>query len=415
VAGISWYEAAAYAEFVGKSLPTAYHWNQASQSDAIIARGSNFRGEGTQPVGSASALSGFGTTNMAGNVKEWCLNEGRDGKRFILGGGFGEPEYMFSFTDEQPPWDRRPNFGVRCVKLDAPPTAKAAARIEVTYHDWSKDKPVSDDVFKAYKVQYAYDKGNLDARTDETETAKDLRREKVSFNAAYGHERVSAYIFMPGHGTPPYQAVIYFPGALAMMEDKLDLPAAESSDPVDFLVRSGRALIFPIYKGTYERRDGLVPGRDPRAFYRDHVIAWSKDLSRCIDYLETRQDFDAAKVAYFGLSLGASEGPIFAAVESRLRVLILSSGGFQPRPPLPEINPLNFLSHASVPVLMISGRYDHVFSVEQRQTPFLQAFGTAARDKKQAFYEGGHGVFPRPEAVRDCLDFLDKYLGPVRH
>ena len=32
VAGVSWYEAAAYAEFVGKSLPTAYHWMGASHS-----------------------------------------------------------------------------------------------------------------------------------------------------------------------------------------------------------------------------------------------------------------------------------------------------------------------------------------------------------------------------------------------
>ncbi len=35
--------------------------------------------------------------------------------------------------------------------------------------------------------------------------------------------------------------------------------------------------------------------------------------------------------------------------------------------------------------------------------------------KKQVIYDGGHGVFPRPYAVRDCLDGLDKYLGPVRH
>ena len=32
---------------------------------------------------------------MAGNVKEWCWNESSGGKRFILGGGFGEPTYMF--------------------------------------------------------------------------------------------------------------------------------------------------------------------------------------------------------------------------------------------------------------------------------------------------------------------------------
>ena len=77
---------------MGKSLPTAYHWARASQSDLfapLITTGSNFRGEGTQPVGSEGALSGYGTTDMAGNVKEWCLNEAKDAKRLILGGGFG--------------------------------------------------------------------------------------------------------------------------------------------------------------------------------------------------------------------------------------------------------------------------------------------------------------------------------------
>jgi eukaryotic-like serine/threonine-protein kinase len=104
VAGVSWYEAAAYAEFAGKSLPTAYHWMRASQSAVytpLITAGSNFRSEGTQPVGSESALSGFGTTDMAGNVKEWCLNEAQDAKRLILGGGFGEPNYMFHHMDAQ--------------------------------------------------------------------------------------------------------------------------------------------------------------------------------------------------------------------------------------------------------------------------------------------------------------------------
>ena len=28
VSGVSWYEAAAYAEWAGKSLPTVFHWNQ---------------------------------------------------------------------------------------------------------------------------------------------------------------------------------------------------------------------------------------------------------------------------------------------------------------------------------------------------------------------------------------------------
>ncbi len=166
VAGVSWFEAAAYAEFAGKSLPTAYHWTGASQSNAytpLIVGGSNFRHQGTRPCGEEGTLSGFGTTDMAGNVKEWCLNESRNGKRVILGGGFGEPEYMFHISDEQSPWDRLPNFGFRCVKLDAPPAGAAAARIEVTDIDYRKEKPVPEDVLKAYTAMYAYDKGELHA------------------------------------------------------------------------------------------------------------------------------------------------------------------------------------------------------------------------------------------------------------
>ena len=37
VASVSWFEAAAYAEFVGKSLPTAYHWLLASQAGDLTA------------------------------------------------------------------------------------------------------------------------------------------------------------------------------------------------------------------------------------------------------------------------------------------------------------------------------------------------------------------------------------------
>ena len=33
VSGVSWYEAAAYAEFAGKDLPTMYHWNSGAGQD----------------------------------------------------------------------------------------------------------------------------------------------------------------------------------------------------------------------------------------------------------------------------------------------------------------------------------------------------------------------------------------------
>ena len=418
VAGVSWYEAMAYAEFAGKSLPTAYHWTLASESGRftpLITPGSNFGREEAQPVGSEGALSGFGTTDMAGNVKEWCWNEAYDGKRFILGGGFDEPTYMFNHADVQSPWDRRANFGFRCVKLDSPPTAAAAARIEVRTRDLWKEKPVSNEVFQAYTALYAYDKGELNARVEESATMEGWSRERVTFDAAYGHERVVAYLLLPKNAAPPFQTVVYFPGGFAFSDDKLDLASFEESR--GFFLKSGRALIVPIYKGTYERKDGFWPYNCPPAAGRDYVIAWAKDLGRSLDYLETRKDIDSAKVAYFGDSLGGVEGALLPAVEKRIKVAILSSGGFfLTMHYLPEDDPFNFVSHVTIPVLMLNGRYDANFPLESSQRPFFDFLGTPAKNKKHVVYEDGHGAFalPRPGPVRECLDWLDKYLGPVR-
>jgi eukaryotic-like serine/threonine-protein kinase len=221
---------------------------------------------------------------MAGNVKEWCLNEARDAKRLILGGGFGEPDYNFNFTDAQSPWDRLPNFGFRCIKLLSTPNPVAQQRIESSMRDYWKEKPVTDEVFRAYAELYSYDKTALNARVEETSVADGDIRERVTFDAAYGHERVTAYLFLPRNTSPPWQTLVFFPGAMAELTDTLDLASVEDTN--DYILKSGRAIVVPIYKGFYQRRDGMIPGRNKPALYRDHVIAWSKDLGRTLDYLE---------------------------------------------------------------------------------------------------------------------------------
>ncbi|HSF18640.1 MAG TPA: protein kinase [Vicinamibacteria bacterium] len=415
VAGVSWYEAAAYAAFVGKSLPTAYHWKRASQSDylpAQLASGGNFRADETREVGSPEALGGFGTSDMAGNVKEWVWNEQRDGKRYLLGGGFGDPHYMFVFTDAQLPWDRRPNYGFRCVKLDTPPNPAATAKLEPVFRDYWKEKPVSDEVFQAYRGLYQYDKAELRARVEKTETTENWTWEEVSFDAAYGNERVVAHLFLPTTGAPPFQAVVFFPSAGALFNERF-VPTNIENWGVDFYVKSGRAFVWPIYKGTYERRDGFVPYA-PAGSIRDHMILWSKDLGRTLDYLETREDIDSARRAYVGFSFGAWRGPIFLAVDERFQAAILSSGGFVHWNFLPEADMLNFAPRVRTPVLMMNGRYDEIFPLDSSQLPLFHLLGTPAKDKKHVIFDGGHEGGPPAEDIRESLDWLDKYLGSVR-
>jgi eukaryotic-like serine/threonine-protein kinase len=139
-------------------------------------------------------------------------------------------------------------------------------------------------------------------------------------------------------------------------------------------------------------------------------------LGRSIDYLETRRDIDSTKLAYLGLSNGAVEGAHLPAMEKRIKAAILDSGGLQPTIHyLPEGDPFNFVTHVTVPVLMLNGRYDGTFPLQSSQLPLFQLLGTTATDKKHVLYEGGHGVLPSPAAVRESLEWLDKYLGPVSH
>src|SRR5262249_251691 len=108
------------------------------------------------------------------------------------------------------------------------------------------------------------------------------------------------------------------------------------------IVKSGRAVIYPVYKSTYERGDALDSDYPaPTAFYRDHVIQWSKELGQTIDYIESRKDLDREKIAFYGLSWGARLGPLLLAVEDRIKTGILVGGGLALQRSLPEADAFN--------------------------------------------------------------------------
>jgi len=182
------------------------------------------------------------------------------------------------------------------------------------------------------------------------------------------------------------------------------------------VVSSGRALVYPVYKSTYERGDALKsPLATPTAFFRDHVVQWSKDLARTIDYIETRPDLDGRRVALYGVSWGAKMLPLLAAVEERVRVGIIVAGGLGPHDStaMPEADPFNFAPHVRQPILMVNGRYDFFFPLESSQRPLFDLLGSPAQDKRHVVFDTGH-VPPNDLLTKEVLDWLDRYLGPVR-
>ena len=419
VRGVSWYEAAAYAKFAGKKLPTYCHWRITAATDysEYIIPHSNFRDDGPVPVGSCSGLNYFGTYNMAGNVREWCFNATGD-KRFILGGAWDDPYYMFYLQDAKIPFDRSPGNGFRCVKyLSSESTSEMIERpITLSIRDYSIEKPVSEEIFNIYTSLYSYDKTDLNPEIEFVDDrSKDWKMQKISYNTAYGNERMSAYLFLPKNAHPPYQTVLIFPGAGVFRrqssENGLNL---HSLYTVDFIIKSGRAVLYPVYKSTYERYDNYQYLHTNLHDYRDNVIFWSKDLSRSIDYLETRADIDHEKLCFAGSSWGSAIAPMLLALEIRIKVCYLFSGGFWFFKPLPEVDQLNFTSRVKIPVLMLNGRYDDLFPYEISQLPMYRLFGTPDEHKHHRLFDVGHSApKPRNEYIREVLDWLDRYLGPV--
>jgi len=85
---------------------------------------------------------------------------------------------------------------------------------------------------------FAYDRTPLNARIDKQDSSSpEWIRQKISFDAPYGAERVIGVLYLPKGHKPPFQTVVAFPSSLAFGLSSSDLyPDATQ----DYLLRSGR-------------------------------------------------------------------------------------------------------------------------------------------------------------------------------
>jgi pimeloyl-ACP methyl ester carboxylesterase len=96
----------------------------------------------------------------------------------------------------------------------------------------------------------------------------------------------------------------------------------------------------------------------------------------------------------------------------RLKTLILVAGGLHPGLP-PHLDAVNYAPRVKTPVLMINGRYDSIYPVETSSEPLFRLFGAPESDKKLLLYDSGHTPQPTLLWIKEALDWLDRYLGPV--
>ena len=328
---------------------------------------------------------------------------------------------MFNAFSQAPAFDRSSKNGFRCALYPDPEKIAESVFGMVEFgetRDFYKEKPVSDAIFEIYKEQFFYDKTplnvNLEARDENSE---DWIHERITLDAAYSDERIIAHLFLPKNTDPPYQTVIYFPGSSSLyQESSEDLERYyEFSFFLSFIVKNGRAVLYPVYEGTFERREDAltaIHGGENSHRYTEYLIRLVKDFKRCIDYLETRQDIDSKKLAYYGMSWGSVLGAIIPAVEDRLHASILIAGGFYGSA-RPESDPINYITRVKTPTLMLNGKYDTILPYETSTKPMFDLLGTPDEDKELKLYDTDH-IIPRNELIRETLDWLDRYLGSVK-
>ena len=421
VGGVSWYEAAAYALWAGKELPTTLQWNRGRlyyrENSFVIVPRSNLGSAGPRPVGQDGGMTTLGVYDLVGNVREWCFNEAGDEERATRGGAWTDAPFHVGWVIPKPAFDRHETNGFRLISTEDEDEALASLRFRVertVSRDFWTEEPVSDAEFAVFRRLYAYDPYPLNPVVERADTFENWVREKVAFDLPYG-ERGGAVLYLPNGVSPPVQPVVYWGGSGLLTMKSIEeewLPA------FDYMVLSGRAVAVPIFKGAYERDDsvfsftgsGSLPGGSAGSAYRDYTIQWVKEASATIDYLESREDIDDEHVGYFGFSFGGRTAPVLLAVEPRIDAAVLNVGGLGQSRYLPEIDGFNFVPRVRTPVLMINGRYDIVFPYETSQLPMYELLGTDPEDKDHYVAESAHLV-PQNELITQTLNWFDKYLG----
>jgi len=420
VSGVSYYEAMAYAAFRGRKLPTARHWARAALGideyrwplASSLIPAAQLSGLSTVPVDNPMAVSTWGARHLVGNVREWTRDfSGRD--KLCVGSSYQGPAWQYASPGFSDPQQRTSVQGFRL--------ALYADDIEPAMVANQGEEPrlpsVSDETYEGIIRQLHYPEGTVrvgDARLVYERPEQEWLRRKLLLPGEVPDDPLPVLLFLPKRAAGPITPVIFVPPAdsydAGFPSERIDITGYD----IDFLVREGMALVWPIYWGSHERYVNR-PDEGTAEQLRTWQLAIDRrrnELGRVIDYLQDDPAFDGDRVGLMAISFGATYfAPPFLAAERRLKTAVLLATGLATldpdRTPL-HLNPNTFWPRVTQPLLILSGRYDLGFNAGTSEPSILKALHPAADRNRVILYPTAHWPLPRRLIRRDVLAWLEE-------
>ena len=157
-----------------------------------------------------------------------------------------------------------------------------------------------------------------------------------------------------------------------------------------------------------------------RYWSREIITQTVFDLRRAVDFIETRNELDASKIGFLGISLGGITGTVFCGVEKRVKVpvIVLAGGqlnlrygkkalGSDAKDYTSIIEPKNFVKQiAPRPLLMINAENDEIIPPIMSKLMYQEA----KKPKNIIWYPAKHHTIPIDKVYQEGFNWFDKYL-----
>ena len=278
-----------------------------------------------------------------------------------------------------------------CGAASVPPTATTMATASVA--------PATD-----LAAQFAYDASapiglvEKGSTPDGTLTIRD-----IEFTSAKGG-RARAYL-ITAPTTAPVPAMVFVAGSNQRREDiRTEAIGAARRGVVALVLEQSQITAARQQIWTFTAHD------------REEAVQTVVDARRAIDLLIARTDVDRTRIGYYGFSYGAWLGAITAAVDTRVGLLVLRSGGPQilaeiarasGRTLTPQytdvmagVDQMTFAPRIAAPVLVQNGTRDTTYTAEQVRA-WQDRIGGAKTVKN---YDAGHTL--DAQSLTDALGWI---------